>query len=768
MTIQTDAALQQLMPAAPGAPGSPAAPPAGAPPPPLDQSAGVNALTETIGLAQGQVPWGYFADKLKSALSAYNPQTPIEALRLLPAAATPSLHGTAATGMTPPQSSAQIAPTIAQNVQGAANAIGAGLGDAAATGRDLRPGQGWLAGVEKTMAARGERLSREQHDKAQMAEANLRMRQTEALTHKINEEAITSSITNGTQMVQKMRSAASPAPVRAEDKTSDELGRMIKEGKLDPAKETAYPTGRRQVGENPDGTPNYRTTYTAMGVPPDIDLDPKKPEDKKILDRLNKYAPPTPDSKWGDGDVQHFTGATFNLISQHASDNETADRARQKVLEDNEIEDTKRGAAIEAIHAKPEILNALSHNDNDPIKARNALQATGQYPNINADMESYYGKDEWKQITESNQKKLDERIGIFKQEQTKVDAAHGEEAAGMASAYADKAANETDPQLKRQYQTWSNQLNKAASTSQQYDVDKKQRETAAQSAMDTGDLDTLRDMVRHYDVEPDQLFSKRFQDAKAKREFIASLGNDFTGTPWTEAKYKARWNTMQDFGDPTKKGGAAVQSLQTFTGHLSDANSLIEGLRNTDYKLANKTVNALKDQWGNDKIGAFDLALSAANHEYESFLLNQHAEHEIDKEAMTENTNHNSSPAKIQANLRQMAQTIAIRARSANNGYRKMMGENIPNLLDAGQQNALRQFGIDPAWITNTDEQNMGASTPAMYAERVKAQTQTRQGQPPSASPAGMVHMKKPDGTFMYVPKANQDAAIKLGATVVQ
>ena len=39
------------------------------------------------------------------------------------------------------------------------------------------------------------------------------------------------------------------------------------------------------------------------------------------------------------------------------------------------------------------------------------------------------------------------------------------------------------------------------------------------------------------------------------------------------------------------------------------------------------------------------------------------------------------------------------------------MGQNIPELLDDGQKQVLRTFGIDPNWITNAD--NKGASIPS-------------------------------------------------------
>jgi hypothetical protein len=325
-----------------------------------------------------------------------------------------------------------------QRIAGAVEGIGASLGDAA-IGK-VPEGAGALYGVTKALQNRSERLSREAAAKIQLGEANAHMLNEQRLTHKINEEAILGSITNGTQMVEKMKGAASPAPVLAEDKTGDELGQMMQEGKLDQTKHTQFPTGRRQVGEE-NGSPLYATTYTVLGVPPDVTLDPNVPADKVILDRLNKYAPPGEGMKWGGGakgtsGIQPLTGAQFNLISQNASTNEAAERARQQVLDDNEIADSKRGAAIEAIHSKPEIINALAHNGNDPFKALNALQQTGKYPNVQQDMENYYGKDEWKLLNEKHQKEIGEQTGIVSEiakDPTKIE---GKTSSVMAAASA--------------------------------------------------------------------------------------------------------------------------------------------------------------------------------------------------------------------------------------------------------------------------------------------------------------------------------------------
>jgi hypothetical protein len=49
-----------------------------------------------------------------------------------------------------------------------------------------------------------------------------------------------------------------------------------------------------------------------------------------------------------------------------------------------------------------------------------------------------------------------------------------------------------------------------------------------------------------------------------------------------------------------------------------------------------------------------------------------------------------------QAFMRQMANTVAIRARQLNRNYKLQMKTDIPEFLDTDTQNILRTFGIDP------------------------------------------------------------------------
>lgn len=681
---------------------------------PTQSNAGQNALGggATAEGSKPQVAAGTFAEKLAQAADKLGiptkpDGTPVPGgwARTLVGAAQHALSG------------------VASGVQ----AVGASLGDAAAAGENLKPGQGGLAGAFKTLQARNQRLSEQDKNKAMMAESNARMIHEQALVHKLDEDDINTSITAGTQMVEKNKTAASPAPVIAEGLTSDELKQYLKDNKIDPTKETAYPTGRKAVGEDKNGKPILRTTYTAMGVAPDIDLDPEKAEDKAILDRLNKFAPP-PEGKWGSGGVQHFSGNQLNFVSQRAADNQAATMARDKTLRDNDIAEQEGKNKLEALTfaGSSEWTNALANNNNDPLKALDAItgnpQLRAKYPNLAQDVRAAYGDKAMDKLEEERIKRTAASEDDLSQLQKDLDKAHGEDAASIAAGLQAKLK---DPKTPTSHLARINQMliqaNAQAKASLNYDINKKTQEAAAEEAANTGDLRPLTDMVLKYQYDPNDLFSR----LKGKKQLDDFLANIHTVDPnWSMADYKARFKTVQDF-TPEGKGGLAVQSLNTFAGHTGDANSLITSLQNTRSPLLNEGLNIVKKQLGNDKIQPYIGALAAASHEYINFLNNQHAKTASDEALAAKLTDENTPPNVAQAVLRQMAQTIAFRTRSLNAGYKHTMKEDYPDMFTPESAQVMRNFGIDLTGLGGVTGEQPGQSSPLPKA----ALSQLKEGQ---------------------------------------
>jgi hypothetical protein len=274
------------------------------------------------------------------------------------------------------------------------DALTRGLGDAAHAGD---PGaSGWLSGIERTAAARTNRVDAEQQrafeneqqkqkDAALIATSNAQMMHEQALTHQIGETAINDSITSGKNAVATITTAHVPGEITQDGITSDELHTLLAQGKINPTEETAYPTGRKQVGENPDGTPQYRTTYTLVKLPSQV----------KINDADAAFVSKYTSAKLPPG--TQMSGAQFNAVYQQASTNQAAEAARDKALVEAGVEKDKLTKTMEASSFERDAsawVNALNAAKGDVVAAEQAISQSPQakqYPNLHSDVVNYYG-----------------------------------------------------------------------------------------------------------------------------------------------------------------------------------------------------------------------------------------------------------------------------------------------------------------------------------------------------------------------------------------
>jgi hypothetical protein len=297
------------------------------------------------------------------------------------------------------------------------------LGDAAAASGPVPSGGGALTGITRTLAAGQQREAQQkqqqfendekasalemeqQKTKAVIAESNARMIHEQALTHQLGEDAVNASITNGKQAVTKFTSAHVPATVLQDGVTSAQMQTLIANKQLDPTTSTAFPTGRKQVGEDANGQPQYATTYSVLSMPGDVKVSE---EDAPFLSKYSGL-----DVKPG----QVLPGAQYNNLFQTASDNQAATAARNKTLGDNEIAAGEQAQKLESVRLGPEWTNALSAAKNDPVKALGAMLANPaikqQYPHLAQDvMQSYGGAKEWETIRHNQQEESIKRAEL--------------------------------------------------------------------------------------------------------------------------------------------------------------------------------------------------------------------------------------------------------------------------------------------------------------------------------------------------------------------
>ncbi|VVB52819.1 Uncharacterised protein [uncultured archaeon] len=652
--------------------------------------------------------------------------------------------------------------------------IASGLGDAAAATAPVPKGGGALSGALRTLGARNERLAREQKEATMMAEANVRMMHEQRLIHKMDVDAQNESVASGQRQIEMYRTQPSPAPVLGKSLTSDEITTFIKDKKMDPAKETAIPDGMKVIGTDKNGNPIRRMTYTLMGVPPDVKLDPTDPKQKAILDELNTYNPPKNGGKWGDGGPQTFTGTEFNLAMQHAADTRAMNLARDAGLveagvKENEIKRTRESLDFQAT---PEMVNALSHAPNgDIMKARDAMlkdpNIVQKYPNLDNDIRQWVdaagGKGSYDKMLQKYQDKIEAGGNLIIDMQKKVDSAHGEEAAAMEknidAMIADPA---TDPGNLPRLRYMKNQAAAAAKASLDYDAEKEKQKLAQQNALDMDDVPQLVSMASAYKLDPDKLYTMR---KNQKAAFIAELGR--RDPNWSEAQYKQRYSMQQELAsDKSNSMGGQVESLNRFGLHLASANVDIQGLRNSQFPLANKAINSIKKgAVGFEEANAFMIKAEAVKSEYLNFINNGHVPPTEEETRLAGLINRDQTPAEMQSTMRSMAHIVAGRGYAINGRYQTIMGtkDAIPGLLQPNTKVILRQFGINPDSITDSQSVNELGQTPGQAKAEIDRIAKL------GPAPKGTQYLKDPKtGNIAAVPEANVPAALQAGAVAVQ
>lgn len=639
------------------------------------------------------------------------------------------------------------------------SAVGESLGDVAAVGT-VPAGAGGLTGAARTLAARQQRVRQQnldvqeqQKNSALIAEANVRTRHTQALVHQLDEETKDKLLASNQSVLDVLKQAGA-GYVLQENKDSDDLMSSIKNGKIDPAQQAGLPDGKKDLGNGLS-----RGTYSIV-VPHDVDLDPSNPTQKKVLDLLNNYAPPGQGKTWQgekNGAI-HLTGDQFLHLVSQATAAETASAARDKYIVDKGLMDVDNAKKLEYIQFEKEgtdaFNQALEKTGGDFIAARNLLLRTqpNKWKDLDYDLAQHMGgKDVYNKALEEHQKRMDTVNTQFEDRRKELTSADGAKAAGLAEQWRTEIKN-VPQEYRPSLQGLISEADAKAKGVSNYQVDLKTREAEADQRVADGDLTTLQDMVQKYQYDPDKLFNIFRKNPKQKAEFVAELHRE--NPNWSEATYRARYNTANDYR-PDGPGGKTVAALNTFAGHAGDANSLIETLRNTNSPLLNTPLNTFKSEvLGSPQIIQYKTAIAAAADNYIDFLLNNHAKHDSDDKLAAKLQSEDLRPSAAQALLRQMANTIAIKARAQNRNYKNTMGTNIPQFMDPDTEQALRTFGIDPKTVTQE-------GTSGLAGNAVKPNL------PKQAD--GMARVKLPSGNFMDFA-ADSDAykkAIANGAIAV-
>lgn len=219
--------------------------------------------------------------------------------------------------------------------------------------------------------------------------------------------------------------------------------------------------------------------------------------------------------------------------------------------------------------------------------------------------------------------------------------------------------------------------------------DKKLEDARAKKVLDEGDEDIVARALASGDPTSIKDVTSMRSDqrlrvfAKAKR-----INPDFNTTT---AKLKA--DTLEKYTNG--KQADQIQSFGTFLGHAADASDVVNNYRTTASPLINKPLNWIrKNVAGDPGYSQFVTALAPVRDEFMTFLQNNHALTESDKKSADIIMSDDSSPAQIQGALKQMSNTAFIRLGELNSRYKRVMGEDFPDLLDEDAVQAANKLGM--------------------------------------------------------------------------
>jgi hypothetical protein len=145
------------------------------------------------------------------------------------------------------------------------------------------------------------------------------------------------------------------------------------------------------------------------------------------------------------------------------------------------------------------------------------------------------------------------------------------------------------------------------------------------------------------------------------------------------------------------KGADQVQSFNTFLGHAKDLSDVVNQYRmpgGNINPLINKPLNWIRNKMGGSTdYSRLMAAIQPVRDEFMTFLQNNHAMTDADRQAGDTILSDSATPAQLQAAIKQISHTAAIRLGENNNRYRRVFGQDIPDLLPSDNEQYLRDVG---------------------------------------------------------------------------
>jgi hypothetical protein len=600
-------------------------------------------------------------------------------------------------------------------VSGASHALSGiegSLSDFAATAQPVPAGSGKLGsallGISSVAQARQQRQSNEQNQKLATAQANIQMRHQQLLNSQLSKAANDADTASGVQGLAVLSSLPAQLETVGTDMTAADMTAAMKSGQANASDYTAYHTGNKIIGHDENGD-IYQPTYTVVKLPDQVTFKSGDPAKQAELTKQAEFI------KYYTGKdligAPSVTGSDFNRLWQQASNAQTAQAARDDAAEKMGLEKAKQSDAIAWRAILPDVNNALAHHDGNIADALNTLanekghdpqNPDKTYIQIHPDMYTI-AREEGKfgpvldKLAEQNAKtveKTKDTISALVGGDLKVMSTINDAQAIRSASAIRLQQNPNDVDAQKAYKLSNSMI--TGDTADKIATKNKERD-ADYTSQDIADLTAG---ARNYTMDPEKM---RGLPPAVRTRVQANLARDPQG--WSEANYKARYDTTNDFR-PEGKGGLQVQSLNAFAEHAQEADVLIPAMSNSKSPLYNTAMNEVKTAVGSEQYGKMTAALEAVKDEYLNFLKNAHAS-SVEEQARAESIlNPNMSPSQIHGVIQQMAHIVAARGGQLQRDYTTTMGKPYAGMLDPDNDATLRKWGI------NTDKMNGREAAP--------------------------------------------------------
>ena len=161
----------------------------------------------------------------------------------------------------------------------------------------------------------------------------------------------------------------------------------------------------------------------------------------------------------------------------------------------------------------------------------------------------------------------------------------------------------------------------------------------------------------------------------------------------SETRYKTRQKTTEAYA--TGNEGNQITSLNQFLGHTENLMNTVGQLRSTNSPLLNMPIKALRKAMGDARYAEIEPQIAAVRTEHANFLNNNHALHAEDIRDNGEMMNDNMSLAQLEGAAKGFAHTAVVRGGALNDKHRRIMGEDVPDMLNDTSKRVIRNLGMD-------------------------------------------------------------------------